>query len=164
MGKITLNCNCEDIWIKFSDFNFKQNFYLGVIYRYPKSNIAIFILVFDDKLIKLGKHKYHIVSDFNRNIDDKNRSVYSNMYLNMILSNGAFLPIDKHTRVISKSRSIIDHVITNDISDKIFSCVFITDHFPIAIIVERKNIKQDNIRSNKQPYFLKIKKNYMIAC
>ena len=71
------------------------------------------------------------------------------MYLNMISSNGAFLPIDKHTRVIGNSRSIIDHVITNDISNTIFSCVFlsdISDHFPIAIIVERKNKKQDNIR------------------
>ena len=34
------------------------------------------------------------------------------MYLNMISTNGAFLPIDKHTRVIGKSRSIIDYVTT----------------------------------------------------
>ena len=33
------------------------------------------------------------------------------MYLNMISSNGAFLPIDKHTRVLSNFRSIIDDVI-----------------------------------------------------
>ena len=93
----------------------------------------------NDKLIQLGKHKYYIVSDFNINIDDKNRSVNSDMYLNMISSNGAFLPIDKHTRVLSNSRSIIDHVITNDISNTIFPCVFlsdINDHFPIPIIVE----------------------------
>ena len=80
------------------------------------------------------------------------------MYLNMISSNGIFLPIDKHTRVISNSRSIIDHVITNDISNTIFSCVFlsdISDHFPIAIIVERKNKQQDNSRYNKQPYFFR---------
>ena len=60
----------------------------------------------------------------------------------MISSNGAFLPIDKHTRVIGNSRSIIDDVITNDIFNTIFACVFlsdISDHFPIAIIVERKN-------------------------
>ena len=66
------------------------------------------------------------------------------MYLNMISTNGAFLPIDKHTRVIGKSRSIIDYVTTNDISNTIFPCVFlsdISDHFPIAIIVERKNKK-----------------------
>ena len=74
------------------------------------------------------------------------------MYLNMISSNGAFLPIDKHTRVIGNSRSIIDHVITNDISNTIFPCVFlsdISDHFSIAIIVERKNNQQDNSRFNK---------------
>ena len=66
------------------------------------------------------------------------------MYLNMISSNGAFLPIDKHTRVIGKSRSIMDHVITNDIFNTTFPCVFlsnISDHFLIPIIEERKNKK-----------------------
>ena len=80
------------------------------------------------------------------------------MYLNMISSNGAFLPIDKHTRVLGNSGSIIDHVITNDISNTIFPCLFlsdISDHFPIAIIVERKNKQQDNSRYNKQPYFFR---------
>ena len=80
------------------------------------------------------------------------------MYLNITSSNGVFLPSDKHNRVIGNSKSIIDHVITNDISNTIFSCVFlsdISDHFPIAIIVERKNKQQDNIRYNKQPYFFR---------
>ena len=79
------------------------------------------------------------------------------MYLNMISSNGPFLPIDKHTRVKGNSRSIIDHVITNDIFI-IFPCVFITDishHLPIAIIVERKNKQQDNSRYNQQPSFFR---------
>ena len=80
------------------------------------------------------------------------------MYLNMISSNGAFLPIDKHTRVLGNSGSIINHVITNDISNTIFPCLFlcdISDHFPIAIIVEQKNKQQDNSRYNKQPYFFR---------
>ena len=158
IGKNTLNCNCEDIWIQISYFNSKRNFYLRVIYRHPNSNITNFISAFNDKLIQLGKHNNYIVDNFNINIDDKNHSVNSNMYLNMISSNGAFLPIDKHTRVIGKSRSIIDHVIRDDIANKIFPCVFlsdISDHFPIAIIVKRKNKKQVNIRCNKQPYIFR---------
>ena len=142
IGKNTLNCNCEDIWIKIFDFNSNQIFYLGVIYRHPNSNTINSILALNDKLIQLGKHKYYIVGDFNINIGDKNRSVNSHMYLNIIFSSGAFLPIDKHTRVIGNSKSIIDQVITNDISNTIFPCVFISDisaHFPIVIIVERKN-------------------------
>ena len=142
IGKNTLNWNCEDIWIQISDFNSNQIFYLGVIYQHPNSNIINFILALNDKLIQLGKHKYYIVGDFNINIDDKNRSVNSNMYLNMILNNGVFLPIDKHTRVTGNFRSIIDHVTTNDISNTIFPCVFlsdISDHFTIAIIVQQKN-------------------------
>ena len=115
----------------------------------------------------VGKHKYYIVGDFNINIDDKNRSVNSDMYLNMISSNGGFFPIDKHTRVKGNSRSLIDHVITNDISNIIFPCVFIndiSDYFPIEIIVERKNKQHDNSRYNKlkQSYFLEIKKNLIM--
>ena len=85
------------------------------------------------------------------------------MYLNMISSNGTFLPIDKYTRVLGNFRSIIDHVITNDISNTIFPCVFLSDiidHFPIAIIVERKNKQQDNSRYNKQPYFFRNLKKF----
>ena len=87
------------------------------------------------------------------------------MYLNMLSSNCAFFPIDQHTRVIGKSRSIIDHVITNDISNIIFPCVFLSDirdHFPIAIIVKCKNknkIKLDAIRNFT---FLEIKKNLIV--
>ena len=82
-------------------------------------------MALNDKLIQLGKHKYYIVDDFNINIDDKNRSVNSNMYLNKISSNGAFLPIDKHTRVIGNSRSIMDHVIRNDISNTVVLNLFL---------------------------------------
>ena len=32
IGKNTLNCNCEDIWIQIFDFNSNQIFFLGIIY------------------------------------------------------------------------------------------------------------------------------------
>ena len=35
-----------------------------------------------------------------------------------------------------------------------------SDHFPIAIIVERKNKKQGNIRCNKQSYFFRNYKKF----
>ena len=101
------------------DFNTKENFYLGVIYHQPKSNITNFILAFDDKLIQLGKRKYYIVGDFNININNKYRSEDTNMYLNMLSSNGALLPIDKHIRVI------VDRVITKDIPNTIFPRAFL---------------------------------------
>ena len=81
----------------------------------------------------MNKCNYYIFGDFNINIDNKNYSKNTNIYLNMLSSNGAFLPIDKHTCIIGKSRSIIDHIITNDISNIIFPCVFpsnINDYFP----------------------------------
>ena len=54
IGKNTLNCNWEDIWIQISDFNSNQIFYFGVIYRHLNSNIINFISALNDKLIQLG--------------------------------------------------------------------------------------------------------------
>ena len=52
----------------------------------------------------------------------------------------------------------------NVIFNIIFPCVFlsdINDHFPIAIIVERKNKKQNNIRCNKQLYYSRKLKKFI---
>ena len=80
IGKYTLNCNCKDNRIQICNFNSNQIFYLGVIYRHPKSNVINFISALNDKLILLGKQKYFIVGDFKINIDDKNLSVNFNMH------------------------------------------------------------------------------------
>ena len=69
------------------------------------------------------------------------------------------------TRVIGNSRSIIDHVITNDISNTIFPCVFlsdISDHFPMAIIVECKNKNKIILDAITNLTFLEIKKNLIM--
>ena len=56
----------------------------------------------------------------------------------MLASNGAFLLIDKPTRIFDETRTLTDHIITNDASNMIYPCVCVSDnsdHFPIACLV-----------------------------
>ena len=97
-----------------------------MIYRHPGTDIKNFIVAFNDKLSKLNpKHKYYIVGDIKINVNNTSNtnSKNSDAYLNMLTSNGAFLFIDKPTRVTNTSSSNIDHIITNDNKNVLYLCI-----------------------------------------
>ena len=53
----------------------------------------------------------------------------------MLNSNGVYSLIDKPTRVTGSSVTIIDHILTNDTSNIIYPCMFlseISDQFPVG--------------------------------
>ena len=55
----------------------------------------------------------------------------------MLHSNFAFPVTNKATRVTDISKSTIDHIITNDISNLIYPCIFLcdlTDHYPVGCL------------------------------
>ena len=61
-------------------------------------------------------------------------------YLNMLSSSCTVNLIDKPTRVIPSSGTIIDHILTNDSKHQIIPLVFdnnITDHYPVAALINR---------------------------
>ena len=52
-------------------------------------------------------------------------------------------PIDKPTRVTGSSSTTIDHILTTDTSNIIYSCIFlskISDHFPVGCLVAHHKI------------------------
>ena len=72
----------------------------------------------------------------------------------MLASNGAFLLIDKPTRMFGEPRTLIDHIVTNDTSNIIYPCMFfsdISDHFPVACLVAN-NSSFKNGRSSKNDH------------
>ena len=82
------------------------------------------------------KRKYYIIGDFNIDVNTSDVANNSVQFLNMLSSNEAFSLIDKPTRVTgNSSRTIfVDHILTNDTSNIIPSCIFlsdISDHFPM---------------------------------
>ena len=136
-----------------------STFILGIVYRHPKGNVNNFITSFNEKLQQLKRgstSKYYIVGDFNINVNPTNSSESSNNYLNMLASNGAFLLIDKPTRMFGETRTLIDHIITNDPSNIIYPCVFlsdISDHFPVACFVANNySSKKGRSHINKVSY------------
>ena len=139
---------------------------MGVIYRHPGTDVKNFIDAFNNKLSKLNpKHKYYILGDININVNtvSSTQSTYSDAYLNMLTSNGAFLLIDKPTRVTNTSSSIIDHIITNDNNNILYPCIIcsgLTDHFPVAcfVAINSRNLKAS--RNSDQPVFIRDKRRF----
>ena len=168
LNKNELNSECENIWLQISDINTQETFILGVLYRHLGTDIKNFIVAFNDKLSKLNpKHRYYIVGDIIINVNNTSNtnSKDSDAYLNMLTSNGAFLLIDKPTRVTNTSSSNIDHIITNDNNNILYPCIFrsgLTDHFPVAFFVakESRNLEKDVCRNSEQPIFYRDKSRF----
>jgi hypothetical protein len=85
------------------------------------------------------------MGDFNLDLLKSEKNPKINEFINLMFSNGFFPCIDRPTRVENRvtglTATIIDNIITNDLSAKIDSAVFVTDiadHFPICSISNYK--------------------------
>ena len=93
-------CDCETLFIEITSKH-KRKQVFGILYRHPRPNFKEFTKHYEKLLIKLANEKsnYVIVGDFN--IDylriSKKRTVET--FADMVYSSGAFMPINKATRV-----------------------------------------------------------------
>ena len=127
----------ETLWINVT-FN-DSSAVVGTVYRHPRSgprDIEKFCESMQDIFDILNKKKrpFYIMGDFN--IDQLKISKKKNIrqYANMLLGSMCKCLIDLPTRVTSKSKSLIDHIYTNDIKHRINSGILvsdISDHFPV---------------------------------
>jgi len=139
------NCDCEDIWLKISDSSSKISFILGIIYQHPKDGVNNFLEALNTKLMELNNMNnlnYYILGDINIDLTPSNKleTIQFN-YTNLLASNAALQLINKPTRVTKTSKTIIDHIITNNISNIIHPCIFLSDlsnHYPVACIIAGK--------------------------
>ena len=159
VGKNKLNCTCEDIWLQLTDSITSNTFILGIVYCHPKGNVNNFITSLNEKLQQLKRgstSKYYVVGDFNINVNPPNSNESSSNFLYMLASSGAFLLIDKPTRVFSETRTLNHHIITNDTCNIIYPCVFlcgISDHFSVACLVAiNSSSKKGRSHLNKVSY------------
>ena len=75
----------------------------------------------------------------------------------MLASYGAFLLIDKPTRITNTSSSIIDYIITNDNNNILNPCFIhsgLIDHSPVACFVIIKSPNHKVSRSSEQQIFI----------
>ena len=102
---------------------------------------------------------YYLLSDISINVKNTS-STFSfdfDAYLKMLTSNGAFLLIDKPTRVTYTSSPIIDHIVSDDHNNILFPCIIHsgeTDHFPVACFAVNDSRNHDVSRISKQPIFI----------
>ena len=147
---------CESIFIKLPKLTSKHLITIGVIYRYPKNNIAHFT----DELSKTldsylnQPHDLAFMGAFSINLDPEKRQTKAWHYLETLLGFGLFPVITKPTRVTVTSQTLIDHIFTNITARTVTSGIYqydITDHFPIFYQIHY-NASKHNI-FNKRGFY-----------
>ena len=120
-----------------------SDYVFGVVYRHPtysSKNFQKFENSFNDVIEHFDSSAlpYFIGGDFNINllkylIDSKIKA-----YTHMLLSNSCKLLIDKPTRITSSSATLIDHIISNNVSSETISGISvcdISDHFAVFAVI-----------------------------
>ena len=115
----------------------------------PTPEKKTFILKLDEALDQqpFASTTIYILGDVNLDIIKFNRSTLAQNYLDGLISKGFFPLISQATRVTDTSASIIDHIITNDLSHKLIPGIIrtddISDHYMTYVIISNKNFMKD---------------------
>jgi hypothetical protein len=151
----------ESIFIEIQPAT-SPNFIVGSVYR-PGNNplltateqFAQFSDLFSNLCNKLSSlsHNSYICRDINLDVLQYNSNTNVNDYVNLLFSYGFIQTATNPTRISNNSATLIDHVLTNAISNMLESVIIttkISDHFPI--IHFRKNSK-----FKSKPNFIEIR-------
>ena len=83
---------------------------------------------------------FHLIGDMNIDLTPSKRAKLPTDYLDIILSNGTLPLTTLPTIVSSNSATIIDHILINNLKNKLAPLVFlndITDHYPINCSIKK---------------------------
>jgi len=98
------------------------------------------------------QQKTFIFTDSNINLLNLNPTSSASEYMNSLLSSGFIQLICKATRIQNDSRTLLDHIITNNSNNNYTSGVIISDisdHFPIFVLngKNHKQMEQKHVKS-----------------
>jgi len=116
-----------------------SNIIISCVYRPPGTCLSIFNEKIIDLLNNMTTDKVQIVcGDFN--IDILNQCVFKGIseFINIMYSNHLCPLIDKPSRITSETATLIDHIFTNRLEEKVVGGLFITDvrdHLPVFAIL-----------------------------
>ena len=116
---------CEDLWFDVRFPGQTEKYIIAVIYRHPWDNVDEFLHSFDEKLQTLNNNNRKVILMGDINIDLNSDSSSRTDYIHLIESNAFHSLITQPTRVTADSKTIIDHVLTNDNESTISSGVFL---------------------------------------
>ena len=128
--------DCETLSIEI--IQNKRNAIVNAVYRPPSGNIKQFTNQMQNCFVENNKKTVYIVGDLNLNsLEYDSNSKIKNAF-DIFLQSSLVPLINKPTRVTSRSASIIDHILTNNLNlEKIYTGIIkcdLTDHFPVFLI------------------------------
>ena len=95
-------------------------------------------------LENIGDSPSILCGDLNIDVLKYNFCNSTNEYVNLLFANGFIQTINKPTRCTSSSATLIDHCLTNVLSNTYYSTILtttISDHFPIKIKIKASKNK-----------------------
>lgn len=135
-------------WIVVCEAKYKtEKVVITAVYRSPSSQDCEFYEVFEELMEELTEKDTDIIIAGDFNIDYNRESFYKSRINNILNDNGLKQIVNESTRITSRSRTLIDYVITNNhskISAKNNNVNKISDHEAIEIKIECNSEKQNN--------------------
>lgn len=135
---------CEGSFIEINKGSNNKNILIASIYRHPHDNHDLFFEYLSGLLDKCAnKFDICVMGDININVNPgcKTYKKIGKTYLDMISRFGLKNAINKPTRVVGVSETIIDHFLTNIPINRTNAGILvnrITDHFPIFATVDSR--------------------------
>ena len=134
-------------------FENAKNTIFNVLYnqpRQPKDQIEQFQKFLKNifLLIKNSNKQFHVVGDFNLNVLDYKICKKLQQFSNIIYENGMIPIVNKLTRVINKTATATNHILTKSYTETIFKTAIlkcdVSDHFPICVIIPSLTFSSKN--------------------
>ena len=128
----------ETLFIKLEN-NKKESAIVGVIYRPPNSKMKEFEDELEALLSKITKENklIYLMGDINIDMLKMNQVSSVGKLMYQLFSSSLYPLITKPTRIMDKSATLIDNILTNSLDDSNMNGVLITDisdHFPVFTI------------------------------
>ena len=107
---------CEDLWFQIQFPGQKNNYIFAVIYRHSRNSLPTFIEKLDETMNYRNQkgNKVHVFGDINLDLNPQQTSSSISDNLPTLDSNGITCLITDPTRATLNSKTIIDHLLTND--------------------------------------------------
>ena len=148
----------EDLWIDLKVKNRTLTF--GVVYRHPNCvthDIDNFTEALGNSLHKLNlkKHKYVILGDFNIDLLKIESCEITRKYVNDLISYACKCLISKPTRITPQSKTLLDHIYTNDqasINCHGVGICDLSDHLPTFVGLDLK-LGEKGFTKNSTPQY-----------
>ena len=148
--ELDLNINSvENIWIQIETSDNKKPITIGVVYRHPvyvAEQLEFFSKAMEELFSKLSSNnkEFYTMGDFKIDLLKAHSYSFIKNYANNLISYSVKCTINKPTRCTINSKTLLDHIHTNNLKYYNFSGIVqydISDHLPTFIFVHNTAMK-----------------------